>query len=176
MYDDPIEELSVRPPQSPVNAGTPPMCAAPLKGHGYRGIWTIGVILLASFSLMELNNAAPQSPPESRPAAAAADAPKSPAQATAPPSASRQPVITLVPSGDYRAPSHRVLKGMTVPDYNVDGGLRAVNLSMPTVPGTISDRQAWRSIPPTPYSSGKSKKLCSTVRAYAWILTKGKAG
>jgi serpin B len=45
------------------------------------------------------------------------------------------PVVTLLPSGEYRPRQGPVEKGQSVPDYNVEGGLKPVNLAMPPVAG-----------------------------------------
>ena len=59
--------------------------------------------------------------------------PKPPPPAPAP--APHAPVVTLIPSGSYHPWTRSVQKGMLVPDYSVDGGLKPVNLSMAPVQG-----------------------------------------
>jgi TonB family protein len=57
-------------------------------------------------------------------------------QPSAPPvAATRAPVVTVTSSGPYRPFSGPLQKGRLVPDYNVDGGLKPVNLALPPVPG-----------------------------------------
>jgi len=48
------------------------------------------------------------------------------------------PVATLIVSGTYRPWTRSVQKGMLVPDYSVQDGLKAVDLSMTPVKGALS--------------------------------------
>ena len=54
----------------------------------------------------------------------------SPPVATAP---SRAPVVTVVTSGTYRPWQGPIRKGQLLPEYNIDGGLKAISLHMPPV-------------------------------------------
>jgi TonB family protein len=54
----------------------------------------------------------------------------SPPVATAP---SRAPVVTVVTSGTYRPWQGPLRKGQLLPEYNIDGGLKAISLHMPPV-------------------------------------------
>ena len=45
------------------------------------------------------------------------------------------PVVTLLTSGEYQPLNRPVQKGMIVPDINVDGGLKPINLAMPPMAG-----------------------------------------
>jgi serpin B len=51
-----------------------------------------------------------------------------------PPIPPRNPVVTLITSGEYHPLTLPVRKGMVVPEYNVDGGLKPTNLAIPPVP------------------------------------------
>jgi serine/threonine-protein kinase len=62
--------------------------------------------------------------------------PAAPAAAAAPPA--RAPVVTLIPSGPYHPWGRSVQKGMLVPEYNVDGGLKPLSLVMPIQRGVPS--------------------------------------
>ncbi len=44
------------------------------------------------------------------------------------------PQVTLLPGGEPQPWSRPWRKGLLVPDYNVDGGLQAINLIMPPIP------------------------------------------
>ena len=48
------------------------------------------------------------------------------------------PVVTLIVSGTYRPWSRSVQKGMLVPEYNVEGGLKPLNLTLAPVRGAPS--------------------------------------
>ena len=68
-----------------------------------------------------------------------ANQPKPPPPAPAPaPAPVKNPVVSLIVSGTYRAWTRSVQKGMLVPEYNVDGGLKPVDLSMAPVKGVPS--------------------------------------
>jgi TonB family protein len=68
----------------------------------------------------QANQPKPQPPPPP-----ASGAPAAPA---APPT--HAPVVTLIVSGTYRPYSRSVQKGMLVPEYTVEGGLKPLNLTM----------------------------------------------
>jgi len=59
--------------------------------------------------------------------------PPPPAAPVAPPV--HAPVVTLIVSGTYRPWTRSVQKGMLVPEYNVQGGLKPLDLSMSPVRG-----------------------------------------
>jgi len=61
-----------------------------------------------------------------------------PPPVTPPAPAPHAPVVTLIPSGPYHPWARSVQKGQLVPDYNVEGGLKPLDLSMSPVRGAPS--------------------------------------
>jgi serine/threonine protein kinase len=61
-----------------------------------------------------------------------------PAPAPPVPAPAHNPVVTLIGSGGYRPWTRSVQRGMLVPDYNVQDGLKPIDLSMAPVKGAPS--------------------------------------
>lgn len=68
----------------------------------------------------------------------AANQPKPQPPPTPPPAPAHNPVVTLIVSGTYRPWTRSVQRGMLVPEYNVQGGLKPIDLSMAPVKGAPS--------------------------------------